>query len=551
MKNLITLVKMQLKEKFNQKKTPLDKSKVFSVATSLLGAALKFAIVTAMCVVLIILVNTLGLFSLTGTIPDTLMSLIFSAMLLLSIFSCTIGLTKAMYFSRDNAILLTLPCKPIQVFLSKLIIFALFEIRKNFAFVVPLFIAYFITHSYAWYFYPWLVVCYLFISILTVAIGALLSVPAMWISNIFRQHRVLQICTIVVIVAVCIFALFFGISLIPPELNLRAKWSEIFWFIQDVLKYYANTFSAMYDLTRLILGETHYYVTSLPLAGTAIRFLVLLGITLLTFVIGILTVQPLFYTMASKPFEYLKKVVKAKKNVRINSKLSPFYNEMVKAFKDSTRMFSNIGIMISIPILIFFLNKMFIAMNTKELGDNMIIAFNLLIILLIALNANTYASSIFSRDGRSAYFIKVQPTNPALLLIAKLIPNTLFCLVSFAITFVILLVSTKLSLLNATYMILSVLFIYLAHLMFCAQTDLMNPQTEIYASVGEQENNPNESISTVTAFAVAFLVAIVAFLLLIENASPVFPKLFYVGFALFVYETWLFFSKIKLYYKEK
>ena len=181
----------------------------------------------------------------------------------------------------------------------------------------------------------------------------------------------------------------------------------------------------------------------------------------------------------------------------------------------------------------------------------MIIAFNLLIILLIALNANTYASSIFSRDGRSAYFIKVQPTNPALLLIAKLIPNTLFCLVSFAITFVILLVSTKLSLLNATYMILSVLFIYLAHLMFCAQTDLMNPQTEIYASVGEQENNPNESISTVTAFAVAFLVAIVAFLLLIENASPVFPKLFYVGLALFVYETWLFFSKIKLYYKEK
>lgn len=551
MKNLITLVKMQLKEKFNQKKTPLDGSKIFNTALSILGAVLKFAVVTALCVVMIILVNTLGLFSLTGTIPATLMSLLFSVMLLLSIFSCTVGLTKAMYFSRDNAILLTLPCKPIQVYLSKLIIFAFFEIRKNFSFVVPLFIAYYITHSYAWYFYPWLIFCYVFISMLTVAIGALLSVPAMWISNIFRQRRILQIISVVIIVTVSVFALFFGISLIPPELNLRANWSKIFWFIQDVLNSYAKTFSAMYDLTRLLLGETKYYITTLPLANTAIRFLILLGTTVITFVIGVLAVQPLFYTMASKPFEYLKKVVKEKKNYKLSSKFTPFYNEIMKAFKDSGRMFSNVGIMISIPILIFFLNKVFIAMNTKELGDNMIIAFNLLIILLIALNANTYASSIFSRDGRSAYLIKVQPTNPAILLVAKLVPNTIFCLVSFAITFVILLISTKLGVVNSLYMILSIFFIYLAHLMYCAQTDIMNPQTEIYASVGEQENNPNETKSTVTAFIIAFFVAGVAFLLLLENASPVFPKLFYAGLALFVYETWLFFSKIKLYYKEK
>ena len=58
-------------------------------------------------------------------------------------------------------------------------------------------------------------------------------------------------------------------------------------------------------------------------------------------------------------------------------------------------------------------------MNTKETGDYMVIAFNILIILLVALNANTYAASIFSRDGRSAYLIKVQPTDPALLLFAN------------------------------------------------------------------------------------------------------------------------------------
>lgn len=552
MKNLITLVKMQLKEKLNTgKKTKLDGSKVFSIAVAVLGAILKFAVVTALCVVMIILVNTLGLFSLTGTIPPTVMSLLFSVMLLLSVFSCTIGLTKAMYFSRDNAILLTLPCKPIQVFLSKLVIFSLFEIKKNFAFIVPLFIAYFITHDYAWYFYPWLIVCYLFISMLTVAIGALLSVPTMWISNMFRQHRTLQISTIIIVVGLVISALFFGISLIPPELNLRANWSKIFWFIQDVLSSYAKNFSVMYDLTLLILGENEFYITTLPFVKTAVRFLILIGITAATFTVGVLTVQPLFYTMASKPFEYLKRQVKPKKNKSINPRLTPFHNEIVKAFKDSNRMFSNVGIMISIPILIFFLNKVFLAMNTKELGDNMIVAFNLLIILLIALNANTYAASIFSRDGRSAYLIKVQPTNPVTLLIAKLVPNTLFCTASFAATFVILLISTKLSVANALYMILAIFFIYLAHLMFCAQEDIMNPQTEIYASVGEYENDPNEAKATVSAFIISFIVAAAAFMLLLEDTNSVFIKLMLVGLALFAYEGWLFFSKVKLYYKEK
>ena len=238
MKNLITLVKMQLKEKLNLKKTKLDGSKIFNTAVSILGEVLKFAIITALCTLILFLVQLLNIFSLTGTVPASVMSIMFSVMLVLSVFSCTIGLTKAMYFSRDNATLLTLPCKPIQVYLSKLIIFAIFEFKKSFSFVVPLFIGYFITQGHAWYFYPWLIICYVFISLLTVTVGALLSVPMMWVLNVFKQHRALQIGTIVVTVAAAIVALFYAISLIPPHIDLRASWTSVFWYIQDFLKNY-------------------------------------------------------------------------------------------------------------------------------------------------------------------------------------------------------------------------------------------------------------------------------------------------------------------------
>jgi hypothetical protein len=55
---------------------------------------------------------------------------------------------------------------------------------------------------------------------------------------------------------------------------------------------------------------------------------------------GMLIVRPLFYKMASKPFEYLKKLVKAKQNRKISSKLSPLWVETLSIFKSIDRVFT-------------------------------------------------------------------------------------------------------------------------------------------------------------------------------------------------------------------
>ncbi|MBQ8321058.1 MAG: hypothetical protein IJX92_01670 [Clostridia bacterium] len=555
MNTLITLVKMQLKEKLNFKGLSIDAKKALRVVLSLLIWVLKFSLSTLACSVILFLVGKLPIFDELGRVPDTFMSVMLTVMLFLSVCSCTAGLTKAMYFSRDNAVLLTLPCKPIEVYLSKLIIFFFFELKKNFSFIIPLFWAYFITHGHDFIFYPWLLVCFLLLSILTVAIGALLSIPAMWLSNIFRLHKSLQTASIILVVTATIASLFFAVSLIPEDLNLRTNWDYIFIKIQEFLTAFAENLSPLYDLTRMIVGETvvvgPVVTVIFPLAATLLRFLVLLAVIALLTGLGLLIVQPLFYSMASKPFEYLKNRVKPKKNRALPSWFTCIYNEMLKVFKDSSKMFSNIVIMIAIPVLIFLLNSLFLAMNTDNFGDKMIISFNILIVLLISLNANAYAASIYSRDGRSAYLIKVQPKAPIALLIAKLLPTTLFCLVSFILTFGILLASTTLPFLDALCLMLAILLIYLAHLLYSAELDIMNPHTEIYAAIGEYESDPNELKSTAIAFLVSFAVTGITLLLLIEDASPVYPKLLTAGLLAFAYRARLFFSKVKVYYKEK
>ena len=553
MRNLFILVRMQLKEQLNFQRLELKNINLFHVVVSTLAAILKFAFVMVLCVFALAMLKSLNVFSLTKYVPTSVISFLFCVMLLTSVFSCTIGLTKSLYYSRDNAILLTLPCKPLQVYLSKLIIFFVFELKRNLSFIVPLFLAYFYTHGYPTGSYVWMLVCILFVSILVVAIGSLLSIPAMWLCNLFRRRKVLQAICLALLVGTATSALFFAISLIPANIDLIATWGTTYWQIQDFLTAYTTKFSALYDATLLILGDTHNLIPAFPLAPLMRRLAMLLALAAVAMALGLLIVRPLFYKMASKPFEYDKKKVRPKRNRVLPRPISAIWTEILVVVKGTGRLFSNVAILISLPMLIFLLNKIFLAMNTREMGDYMVVCFNVLMILLVALNANFYASSIYSRDGRSAYLIKTQPARYWPLLLAKLVPNTAFMLVALFATFVILLSTTSIGFGLVLILMISILAIYLSHLLYCAETDLMNPQIELYATVGASENNPNENLATLIAFLVSFLVAGGLFVLMYMDRRmlPTFIKLLVVSSLVLAYRVYMFFTKIKLYYKEK
>lgn len=554
MKNLVILVKMQLKEQLNFKRLSIKDAKKFHILVSILAAVLKFALVTALCAAFLIAAQIIGLFSLGDLpVPTTVISIVFSVMLIAGTFSCVIGLTKSIYYARDNAVLLTLPCLPIQVYLSKLIVFFVFELKRNLSFTVPLFIAYYAVYGYAAWTYFWMLLCMVLISLFTVSIGALLSIPAMWISAFFRRYRSLQIAGITVLSAIAICAVFFAISLIPDDIDLLATWTTTYWKIQDALEWYSVYLSPLYNVALMMLGETENLVTYFPFWNTVLRFLVIFGITAVLMGLGLCIVQPLFYKMASTPFEYLKRKVPPKKNRRLTRRFSAFYNEFLMAIKSPNRMIQNIGIFISVPMLIYLLNKIFIVMKTRELGDHMVVAFNVIIILLIILNSNTSFASIFSRDGRTIYLLKTHPAKYMLLILAKLLPNSAFVAGSVLATLGIMLGTIKsLSALDTLLLVAAISFTYLAHMCYCAELDLMNPQTELYATVGNSESNPNETKATISAFLISFCVGGVIFLVLTDpTSSNVYAKYLLVAAAALIWRVRLLFSNVKVYYKEK
>lgn len=592
MKSLYILVMMQLKEQMNLSRHNDEKKKFFLNLLSVVGEIAKFAAVTVLCFAFMYAGGILGVGGISSYIPDTMISFVFSIMLIMAMISCTFGLTKSLYYARDNAVLLTLPCTPIQVYLSKLIIFFFFEIKRNFSFLVPMFIAYFIhrnmaagsfsfkdspTYDNLPFSILWLIAVVVVLSLCTVAIGAILSIPAMWIANFYRQHKKLQITSVVITVIAVVSGFVAILFAIPKDIDIARDWTQIFTFVNEEIieGFYIKNFDFLYQLSKLILGDIGTSaIAEYTFAVTATRFGILFGIAAVTLGLGFLLVRPLFYKMASTPFEYLKKEVKPKKNRKKGRLFSSIYTNYLIILKNSNEIFYNLGILFSVPMLIFVLNTMFKSMDVSTNGFYMIVAVNILIVLIILLNSNCTFASIFSRDGQSRYLIKTIPANYSLPIITKMIPNMTFAVLSgIATSFVfyftigpgamvekvieetqeIVMVPRDPALKLTEVILLSVgiLFIYVAHALYSAELDLMNPKHQLYASVGSSVSNPNEMKSTTTAFLIPFFIAGAILLLLFEQKGWVFEKLLAVSAAVLAYRIWMFFTTLRLYYKEK
>ena len=549
MNDLSVLVKMQLKEKLNFKgKNLKSKSTVFHGILS----ALKFLVITALCYALLFLCNLIGLFSLLGKMPASVIAIVFFVMIILQTISAGWSLTKNLYFSQDNPILLVLPCGNTKIYISKLIVFYLFEFMRNMSFMVPLFTAYGLISGLPILYYPWMLFCFIFISMFPVLIGVILSMPLMWFYNFFRQYKRVQFICITTLFALVVIALTRGINLIPENINISgAEWAGFFNKVQGLLETFKTNYSVIYKLVKMVTGDYEGLKYVFFNGSNFIAFIQMIIILTIVFAIGYLTVRPLFYVMASKPLEHTKKNnKKQKENIPNNKIVSIIKTETLLNLRDSSKVFNNIVLMISMPILIFLLNKILGAMDTKLLGNVMAVAFNILIMLLISLSSNYAAASAFSRDGKSSYLIKVQPSQCQTLLLSKLMFNAVFMVVSFIATGTVLARSNILETGSAIILVIGCMMIYFAHLCYSAELDVMHQKVELYSTTNENIN-PNETKSTIVAFFISFLVFGIMLLLLIENSNIItYIKMLVIGLIAFIMRFYLLLTNIKLYYKE-
>ena len=396
------------------------------------------------------------------------------------------------------------------------------------------------------------VVGYFIVTAVPVAIGALLSIPMMYITNFVKQHKWLEYILVAGTVAGVILGLLAIINSIPEDLDLIGTWGTTFWKIQDFLTKFNKIFIPFYWLVVALVG-TRYGTANRIFTGN--QFLCMGGTLVavaLVVCITYLLVRPLFFRMASSPFEFKKKNIKnAKKNHTLNGFISAIKKELLLTYRTPEKFYGLLAIVAGLPLSILLLNKIYAAMDTRLAGTNMTIVFNILMILLVALASNASMSRAYSEEGASSYLLKTSPKSYLQSLFSKICVNAVTMTVSILITTIIFCNAVEFTLVKTLLIFAMIESLYLAHLVWSAEMDFMNPQTQQYQTTGTHSNNPNEVKSTVFSFVISLMFALLSFFFITKTPNAVWIKLSLLAIAFCALRIYLYIIKIKVYFKEK
>ena len=545
-RTLVTLVKMQLKEKMDLSSLRSKKAFFFK----LIWTVVEFAVITVIFYFLFHYIQLLGLFSLSRNIPVSVISIIFAVMLLFSVITDTVGLMKSLYFSKDNTVLLTFPATPSLIFFSKLVTYYVYELKKTVMFIIPIFIGFGIVKGYGLYYYPWLLLMFILISTVPVLLSALLSIPAMFAYVFLNRVKALQYFLYACAGIGGFIGLWFILGIIPKDINFIETWSETYWEVQAFLKGYTEMFSPIYKFTELIVGKTVGFNNVVFHSETVPTLLIVVAIDIVMLVLCFLISKPLFCSMAATPFEFKKKnAIKEKENKCARPFLSALRKEWISGIR-SNYLLKLSGILIAVmPMAIYLLGSIYASMKLTYFGHHMTVAFTVMIMLLMLLMTNIDMASVYSRDGASSYLNKIQPAPYAVLLFSKLFFPIVIAFVGTMITTVIFSAFTALSGRDALMVGISVYSMYLFHIFSAAESDIMNPQYKRYATFNDQSSNPNESKAALLATLISAIMCILP--LLLSNSKGIWVKVAFVTVALAVFKVVTYLGKIKAFYKEK
>lgn len=545
MKHLKALVMMQLKDKldfsFLSTKQKIISKVVFTV--------LKFAIVAAVAYVVFMLLSML-LF-IDGRVPSELMTFVFGVIFILSVFSCMIGLMQSLYFADDNRVLITFPVDGNVIFLSKLIVYYVFELKRSIFLTIPIFVGFGIFSKMSALYFIWLFIAFLAISALPVLIGAVLSIPALYVYRFFKKAPLLKIITICLCAVAVVFLAYNLISLIPENINLIEQRGAIVAYIQKGLTWCKDNVFPVNILVSMLVGYLSGFSYSIlhinVLKYFGVLNAVLVGLATLVFFIS----RPLFFKMMSRSFEYEKKLIQDVKPNRKRGIIATFFKTELTSLLRSGLTSTFIVMYIAVPLLIYLLNKIFAAMDTALEGKYMVYSFNLLIMILPIMASNAVIATLYSRDGRVAYLKKTLPLSPVIPIVIKVVPMLVCSAISLSFSVIVFSFFVDLSAIQLILLCVCLIAVQFGHVFWSVTMDIMNPQNELYATTGSVDDNPNETFSTISAFVISALLAFLSYVLFPEGLTKACVKLAFIGLAFAIALIYMFVSKIKVYYYEK
>ena len=175
-------------------------------------------------------------------------------------FAIALGsIIKNLYHSKENDLLMSLPCSHNQVFISKLMVLYFYELVANTLYTTPIFIMYsFVSNVNIGYYFLCLLFLFL-LPLMSLVFAGFFSIPIMYISNKLKKYPVWSSVVLVVVVAVLVGLYMYLIISFTSSIDFSGKQSTILSNINDIIariSVYSGVFRFMAEG---ILAETGWW----------------------------------------------------------------------------------------------------------------------------------------------------------------------------------------------------------------------------------------------------------------------------------------------------
>lgn len=517
LRRLRILTLLQLSDRIRIKKN--QSAKAIAAKSGLI--VLAFVIITGISTALVYALCNLVM------IPKTheLITFVIFFLQILSIVASTSGLSKTLYKGKDNPILLAYPARHFEVFLSKLLVFYIYEFLKSIFILLPLFLGFGFIYGTLNFVY---IISTLFmvamLPLFPVLIGAVLTMPILFITRLLNK---LPIIKVILTIAGLVFSFWLIIqitSLIPVPLRIVALYNS---FIMKVVGFITsvNKYALFYNLVgKLMMGE-NFFINILILLG------IIVGLTLLVVALA----MPLYFSLASKSSEQANQKKHKGTNKRSKTTFLTFVKkEWLLSIRNINDLVSNYVFLVATPYVLFFMVSIFTAVDRNTLGHSMTIGFSAFISLLMASASNTASALAITQEGAEFVLLKTVPADTTKMAWAKIFFNLIFSSIIIIISFVVLIIfATRIENVVPYWLLLIAILLINAGLIFWSlQIDIMNPKLREYAASGDSSSINNASRSILIGFITTILFTALVVIILFTGGNPVWQWVKIIGVAL-------------------
>ena len=460
---------------------------------------------------------------------------------IISIITCVGSMMDVLYNSKENTMLLAFPCNYNEVFISKIIVFALEEIRKSCFFILPFLISYGMISDGGAAYWAQLIPLWIFIVLFPVLFSAIISIPAIFVKKFLGNHPVL-FGVLVALLLGGVFALVtYALSFLPTPVKLIAFYNTFMNAFRAIL-IKINKFSLFYQLIGKGMFGKWVYMTFPVIAA------IFFGTMLLCFFVA----MPFYFKAASSSAEHSTgghhKVVKT----RFNNLFMTFFRKEVKLmFRSSKSLNSALSIVLVFPIISYIMNFIVAAVRTNVYGDYMTIAFNIMITLSLIGTYNANCASAISQEGSEFAVLKAAPSDTTLATWAKLALTMVVDLLAVATMCLVITFTTTLAPKDIALMAGIILPVSLGNVLWSFQIDLLNPKINDYAVKGDAVvDNPNIAKALLFGFLISTIIGAVSLILLIDNYASGWARIYAIGYGFFGIRLYLYKNYLKVYFND-